>query len=243
MLLLSPVVFGILMVNEPSTYGKLHNPRRSLFGPLVSARWCWTVFESPNLVWVFVALWDRPLLHLSPPGCTLLLWFLIHYVHRCIFYPLNMSQHSKFPIGIMLFTLPYCIANGYLQAYGLTRFGDFPYRWFRSGTFKAGWILMLAGFTLGYLSDRSLQRLKRTTGTYQIPSGGWFDLVSCPHYLGEILEWAGFCVACHGSLASLSFVVWTAANLVPRALHQHRWYQQKFEDYPPDRMALVPLLL
>ena len=38
--------------------------------------------------------------------------------------------------------------------------------------------------------------------------------VSCPNYLGEIL--------------------------VPRALSHHRWYRQRFPDYPAGRRALLP---
>ena len=99
------------------------------------------------------------------------------------------------------------------------------------------------GFALGFVSDRTLLQLKRTTGTYQIPSGGGFNHVSCPHYLGEIIEWWGFCLACGGSWESLSFALWTTANLLPRALAQHEWYRLKFEDYPVDRRAIIPLML
>jgi hypothetical protein len=35
----------------------------------------------------------------------------------------------------------------------------------------------------------------------------------------------------------------TAANLVPRALSHHRWYQANFPDYPHERRALLPGLL
>jgi hypothetical protein len=61
-------------------------------------------------------------------------------------------------------------------------------------------------------------------GTYRIPHGGMFEYVSCPHYLGEIVEWAGFYVASGGTLAAASFVIWTCANLVPRAVATHEWY-------------------
>jgi hypothetical protein len=37
--------------------------------------------------------------------------------------------------------------------------------------------------------------------------------------------------------------VWTAANLVPRAVAHHRWYRERFADYPAERKALVPFLL
>jgi hypothetical protein len=36
--------------------------------------------------------------------------------------------------------------------------------------------------------------------------------------------------------------VWTAANLVPRAVANHRWYREKFSEYPARRKALIPLL-
>jgi protein-S-isoprenylcysteine O-methyltransferase Ste14 len=106
-----------------------------------------------------------------------------------------------------------------------------------------GLILMLSGFALGFVSDRTLLRLRRT-GYYHIPRGGFFNMVSMPHYLGELVEWCGFCIACNFSLASLSFVAWTACNLIPRALAQHKWYQEKFkEDYPRERMAIIPFIL
>jgi len=30
---------------------------------------------------------------------------------------------------------------------------------------------------------------------------------------------------------------------MPRALTHHRWYHEKFEDYPKDRKAILPGLL
>jgi 3-oxo-5-alpha-steroid 4-dehydrogenase 1 len=131
-----------------------------------------------------------------------------------------------------------------LQTEGLCRFQEFPPDHVHSVRFVLGLVITLLGFTLGYFSDRTLLRLRRT-GTYHIPRGGGFDMlaISCPHFLGEIIEWFGFCVACNFSVASLSFAVWSTANLVPRGLAQHEWYHQKFEEYPKDRKAILPLLL
>ena len=63
-----------------------------------------------------------------------------------------------------------------------------------------------------------------------------------PNHFGEIMEWLGFALMCW-NLASLSFVVWTCSNLLPRALHHHKWYLQHFADYPKDRKAVIPFLL
>jgi steroid 5-alpha reductase family enzyme len=117
--------------------------------------------------------------------------------------------------------------------------------------FWTGVALGLVGFVIGCASDRTLVRLTtqgRTTdggtGRYRIPRGGLFEYVSSPHYLGEILEWTGYALACDLSLSSVSFLVWTMANLIPRAVLTHRWYHETFrEDYPSSRKAIVPFLL
>jgi len=37
--------------------------------------------------------------------------------------------------------------------------------------------------------------------------------------------------------------VWTIANLVPRALAHHKWYNEHFENYPAERKAIFPFIL
>lgn len=96
-----------------------------------------------------------------------------------------------------------------------------------------------AGFALNLHSDNTLLKLRKPGETgYSIPQGGGFRYVSCPNYLGEVMEWAGWALATW-SLAGLAFFVFTAANLVPRALSHHRWYRERFEDYPPGRRAII----
>jgi steroid 5-alpha reductase family enzyme len=125
----------------------------------------------------------------------------------------------------------------------LCRFQEFPEDHIYSFSFLLGVTIMLLGFGLGYVSDRTLLAL-RSTGTYQIPRGGMFEYVSAPHFLGECLEWWGFALACHFSLAAVSFALWTMANLVPRALAQQAWYHLRFpEDYPKERKAILLFLL
>jgi len=77
---------------------------------------------------------------------------------------------------------------------------------------------------------------------YSIPKGGIFEYVSCANYAGEILEWLAYSVACK-NFAAVSFLSFTLSNLIPRALCHHKWYSQKFEDYPKRRKAVIPFLL
>lgn len=78
---------------------------------------------------------------------------------------------------------------------------------------------------------------------YKIPYGGMFEYVSCANYFGEIIEWLGYAIFINHCAAWI-FVLWTCANLVPRALSVHRWYAEKFGDrYPKDRKAVIPFIL
>ncbi|NJN41843.1 MAG: 3-oxo-5-alpha-steroid 4-dehydrogenase, partial [Flammeovirgaceae bacterium] len=72
---------------------------------------------------------------------------------------------------------------------------------------------------------------------------GWlFEKYPCPNFFGEIVEWLGFAMMC-SSLGAWSFFIWTCANLIPRALAHHRWYQSNFENYPTNRKAVLPGVL
>ena len=77
------------------------------------------------------------------------------------------------------------------------------------------------------------------TKEYRIPRGGLFRWVSSPSYLTELGAWAGFAL-CTWSLAGVFIFLISAANLVPRAFATHRWYRERFPDYPPERKALIP---
>ncbi|KAF7017682.1 hypothetical protein CFC21_031084 [Triticum aestivum] len=63
-------------------------------------------------------------------------------------------------------------------------------------------------------------RENKDSDEYVIPCGDWFSRVSCPHYLAELIT-------------NLSFA----------AVQTHRWYLQKFEDYPRSRYAIIPFVL
>ena len=63
--------------------------------------------------------------------------------------------------------------------------------------------------------------------------------MSCPNYLGEVVEWGGWALATW-SMAGLSFAVWTLMVLSTRAHSHHRWYRENFPEYPPGSRALIP---
>ena len=96
---------------------------------------------------------------------------------------------------------------------------------------------------MNWWADGRLIGLRKENGTdYAIPYGGMFRYVSCPNYLGEMMEWGGFALMAW-NLPALAFFVWTVSNLLPRALNHHAWYRKMFPDYPGERKAVIPFLL
>ena len=47
-------------------------------------------------------------------------------------------------------------------------------------------------------------------------------------------------IACNPPLGGFAFCVFTAANLIPRAPTNHRWYRATFPDYPANRGTIIP---
>ncbi|MCS6912417.1 MAG: DUF1295 domain-containing protein [Myxococcales bacterium] len=235
--LLAPVAAAVLLrVNAP--YGRHARPG---FGPALPARLGWLVMEMPAAVGmpVLFLLGDRR----GAGAVALLLLWQVHYVHRALIFPFRMRGGRPMPLAVVLAALVFNVCNVYLNGRWLFALG--PPReaaWLLDPRFAVGAGLFLGGLAINLHADTVLLRLRREGETgYRVPQGGLFRFVSCPNYLGEIIEWLGWALA-SSSLAGLAFALWTAANLVPRARAHHRFYRERLPDYPAHRRALVPFL-
>lgn len=239
MALLALVVFVSLLV-RPAPYGR-HGAGKA-WGPTLSSRLAWVLMESPSVVTFGAAYLCAP----RPIDAVLAAFFVMwqaHYVHRAFLFPWRLRRATPMPLFVCALGAVFTGLNGWLNGRGITAlhapYGD---AWLRDPRFVLGVALFVAGSFINRHADRVLLRLRRPGETdYKIPRGGLFRWLSCPNYLGEIVEWCGWAVATW-SLPGAVFVVWTAANLVPRALAHHRWYRAQFADYPADRKALVPFV-
>ncbi|XP_078413517.1 3-oxo-5-alpha-steroid 4-dehydrogenase 2-like [Cetorhinus maximus] len=91
-------------------------------------------------------------------------------------------------------------------------------------------------------SDHLLQKLREPgEATYKIPTGGLFEYVSAANYFGEIVEWFGYSIATW-TFPAFAFAIFSALYLGSRALQHHRFYVEKFQEYPKSRKALIPFL-
>ncbi|XP_024906268.1 3-oxo-5-alpha-steroid 4-dehydrogenase 1 isoform X3 [Pteropus alecto] len=98
----------------------------------------------------------------------------------------------------------------------------------------------------GYLQSRYLSHYAVYADDWvtdpRFLAGGLFEYVSTANYFGEVLEWCGYGLA-SWSVQGAAFALFTFCVLLCRARQHHRWYLEKFEDYPKFRKIMIPFLL
>ncbi|MDE3259842.1 MAG: DUF1295 domain-containing protein [Gemmatimonadota bacterium] len=237
------VIFGLAgvtflyLLRRPAPYGR-HFPGYG-WGPTVSGRAGWIGMEFPAVFFfLFVYLQG------SFKGSLLSLVFLAmwqgHYLNRTLIYPFRMRTGRRMPLVVAGSGFFFNMLNAYVNARFVSHLGEYGATWLIKPCFLIGVAFFAGGVVLNVHSDGILRGLRKQGGTgYVVPDRGAFRYVSCPNYLGEILEWTGWAIATW-SLAGLAFCVYTIANLVPRARSNHHWYLERFPDCPPNRRALIP---
>lgn len=231
------VAFALLFL--PAPYGRHASAG---WGPTMATRPAWVVMEAPAaLVFLGVYLAGAHARELAP--LALLAMWQAHYVQRAFVFPFKLRPGGRTPVLVVAMGFTFNLVNPYLNARWLSQLGEYPVAWLWSPCFLIGLALFVTGYRINRWADRVLAHLRAPGETgYKIPRGGLYDLISCPNYFGELLEWIGFAIAT-ASLAGWSFAAFTAANLIPRALMHHRWYRAQFPGYPPTRRAVLPFLL
>ena len=213
---------------------------RKGWGRNISARAGWVVMESPcvliMLIYTFIVKDNLESLHII----FLSLW-LLHYVHRSFIYPFVIDMtNPKMPISIAVSAFFFNIVNVNLQAFGIYYLTDYSQDWMYSYIFFFGLFIFLIGMYINIKSDYLIVALRRDKGPgYHLPSKFMHKYISSPNYFGEIIEWLGWAILTW-SISGAVFALWTIANLFPRALAHHKWYKEKFDDYPSNRKAIIP---
>jgi protein-S-isoprenylcysteine O-methyltransferase Ste14 len=239
---LSAVAVFITLLWVRAPYGR-HAGKS--WGPQMDTRAAWIIMESPaTLAFLYFYLQGEQAGELVP--LVFLCMWQVHYVHRGFIYPLRMrsSKVKRTPIVIPAMALVFNVANAYLNGGWIaSEEADYGPSWLWSAPFIVGSALFAAGFLINRWADAKLRVLRKPGESgYSIPKGGLYEYISSPNYFGEILQWIGWAIATW-SAAGFAFALFTTANLLPRALSHHRWYHEKFSDYPKRRRALIPTLL
>lgn len=241
------LVAGMAAVTMPvllfiaAPYGRHAGPG---WGPQVNARLSWIVMEAPAPL-LFLATYAAGPNAWRPVPLLLCGLWVVHYTYRAFLYPLRLRNRGKKNalLAVVLAFLFNC-ANSFANAWAISFEATHLDRsWLFDPRLWFGTVLFVVGHAVNRRSDDILIHLRKPGETgYRIPQGGLFRWVSCPNYLGEIIEWAGFALAAW-TRPALLFFLFTCANLLPRALANHRWYLEKFPDYPKERKALIPYVL
>jgi 3-oxo-5-alpha-steroid 4-dehydrogenase 1 len=228
------VFAALFFVTAP--YGRY---ARGGWGPTLPSRFGWLTMEAPAAL-VFAAVFAVSPYRGTTAWVFLVMWEL-HYVYRAFVYPFTLREDRRMPLSVVGMAIVFNSANAWLNAWWLFDLsGGYATSWLADPRFVAGAALFLVGMIVTRRADAVLRGLRSGCHDgYQVPQGGLYRWVSCPNYLGEIVEWAGWALATW-SLPGLAFAAWTAANLAPRARANHLWYREHFSDYPPDRRALIP---
>ncbi|MBN2497548.1 MAG: DUF1295 domain-containing protein [Deltaproteobacteria bacterium] len=236
---LAGVVFGLSFFTT-APYGR--HARPSWSGPDLPSWLAWMLMELPQPVGMGICFALGPTEQRAAAIVLFGLWQL-HYAYRTFVYPF-LPRGSSMGLSVVLSGM--LLNAGFAYLNGRWLFGLGPALscvYLLDPRFLAGAAAFAAGWLLCTSSDARLRRLREPgQRTYAIPTGGAFRWVSCPNYLGELVMWAGWAAA-SWSLAGLAILAVSAANLVPRALRNHRWCREHFADYPPERKALIPYLL
>ncbi len=211
------------------------------WGPTIPARAGWIGMESP-------AVFFSALVFLWAPSRSWMAWVFfgvwqLHYVQRTLVYPfLIHAKGRRMPLLIAALAFFYNLFNAWMNM-GWIATHTYELTWLADPRFILGMLVFVAGLIINWRSDAILRALRKPGERgYKVPKGFLYEWVSCPNYLGEIMEWFGFALMTW-SPAGLAFALYTVANLGPRALANHRWYLEKFPDYPSHRKALVPGIL
>lgn len=234
------VIIFLLLQKVVAPYGR-HTTNK--WGPQIANHIGWMLMELPALL--IMLFFFKKILSAENLIIELMIGlYCLHYFNRSFIFPFRLhTKGKKMPVLIVCSAIFFNLCNTFLLGYYFSNFANYQMCWLTDPRFIIGITLFFTGLGINLKADNILIYLRKPGETgYKIPQGWLFNFVSCPNLMGELLEWGGFALLCW-NMPALAFFIWTAANLVPRAMAHHKWYKNNFEDYPPQRKAIVPYLL
>ena len=226
MITIAVIIFIVLFFVDAG-YGMF---RSSGWGYAIPNKLGWVLMEAPVaiLLFTFWVLSDRTAM-LTP--AIFLLLMEIHYIHRAFIFPFLLRGKNKMPLSIMFMGVVFNILNTFMQGYWIFYHSPqemYSNAWLQTPQFIVGICIFFTGLMINLDSDKRIRNLRKPGDTkHYLPQGGMFKYVTSANYFGELVEWTGFAIAM-SSMAGWVFVIWTFANLVPRANAIYYLYQKEF---------------
>ena len=219
--------------------------RTKQWGISINNKAAWVMMEAPVFI-VMLYMWASNGASTALPSFLAFLLFELHYFQRSFIFPMLMKGKSRMPIAIMLMGITFNVINGLLIG---TSLFVFPPSLFNEGiaylahpTAILGIAIFFVGMAINLHSDHVIRHLRQPGDTrHYLPQKGFYRYVTSANYCGELVEWTGFALLCSTPAAWL-FVVWTAANLIPRAAAIHRHYREEFGEAVGTRKRVIPFV-
>lgn len=241
------VVTAVAALFIETPYGRFANPR---FGLSLDPRVGWFLMELPASVAFLWTFFSGPNRFAPFPLFVLFVW-VCHYANRGFLMPLFMRvpRGHKSGFGLMVVMIGWGVTSlhGYLNAAWVTTYAEPSAAWMTDPRFVIGIALYYVGLGFNLHADHVLRTLRtheevqRGERVYRIPMGGLFRYVTNASYFAELVLWVGFAIFTW-SPGGLFILGISLANLVPRAVSTHRWYRERFPDYPKERRILIPFV-
>lgn len=205
----------------------------------------WILMECPVFI-VMLYLWLQSENKMDAAPLTFFLLFELHYFQRTFIFPFLMKGHSRMPISITLMGVIFNTINGFLigeSLFHLAPAGKYTDEWFSTPAFLIGTLIFFIGMGINLHSDHVIRNLRPAGDTkHYLPQKGMYHYVTSGNYFGELLEWIGFAILTQ-STASWIFVIWTFANLAPRAYSIRKQYRKEFgTEAVGKRKCLIPYI-
>ena len=174
----------------------------------------WVLMECPAFL-MMLFFWLQSPARSSSVLLSFFLLFELHYFQRSFIFPMLMKGKSRMPIAITA-TTP---------------------------SFIGGCLLFFGGMGINLHADHIIRNLRPAGDTrHYLPQKGIYHYVTSGNYFGELVEWTGFALLTQ-STAAWIFVLWTFANLAPRAYAIRNRYREEFgREAVGSRKCLIPYI-
>ena len=219
--------------------------RTKQWGLSINNKVAWILMEAP-VFFVMLYMWASNGTPTTLPAFLAFLLFELHYFQRSFIFPLMMKGQSQMPVAIMLMGVIFNVINGLVIGTSLFTLPPSAYNdgaaYLTHPTAIAGIAIFFSGMGINLHSDHVIRHLRKPgDNRHYLPQKGFYRYVTSANYFGELVEWTGFALLCSTPAAWL-FVVWTAANLVPRAAAIHKRYRDEFGDAVGSRKRILPFV-
>ncbi|WP_300725183.1 DUF1295 domain-containing protein [uncultured Bacteroides sp.] len=205
----------------------------------------WILMESPAFLMMLLLLVLSPGKQNYTVVWIFFLLFELHYFQRSFVFPLLMKGKSRMPIAITFMGILFNVINAFLIGYDLfyLNCSAYPLSWLIHPAFIIGIIIFFVGMGINLHSDHVIRNLRPAGDTkHYLPQKGMYKYVTSGNYFGELVEWIGFAILAQ-STAAWIFVIWTFANLAPRAYAIRKQYRKEFGvEAVGKRKCLIPYL-